>query len=168
MLKTQVKTIVFTVSLFIYLPAFSQSKTVNDCVGSNILTGTLGFLSGVATSELIDWIKEAVKHKPDLKDIIKDFEVCEMRKPMDEIKSLQDLKNLESGSYIAICYTYSPYDRQFATSQNRDFVTVDALIKKMFSGNYVLSEERLFFGNFSEIVTVLKHLEKLYKLGEEG
>lgn len=165
MLKSQTKKLILTIGLFICLPTFSESKTVNECVGSNVLTGTLAFLSGVATSELIDWIKEAIKYKPDLETIIKDFEVCEIRNPM-QIQSLKDLTNLDPNEHIATCYTYSPYHRELATNKDRNFITVDILIEKMFSGNYVLSEEKLFFGNFSNIVTILNHLEKLYNLGE--
>ena len=78
MWKSQIKKFMFIISLFICSPSFSEGKTIDECVDSNILTGTLSFLSGVATSELIDWIREAAKYKPELETIVKDFEVCEM------------------------------------------------------------------------------------------
>ena len=164
MWKSQIKKFIFIISLFICTPSFSEGKTLEECVGSNILTGTLSFLSGVATSELIDWIKEATKYKPELETIMKDFEVCEIPDHL-EIQSIQDLTNLDPERPIARCYKYDPYND---TALEEDLITPNTLIEKMFSGNYVLSDKKLFFDNFSDILTVFDHLEKLYKLGEKN
>ena len=164
MWKSQIKKIVFIMSLFISSPSFSEGKTIDECVGSNILTGTLSFLSGVATSELIDWIREAAKYTPELETIVKDFEVCEMLDSF-EIQSIQDLMNLDSNKPIARCYKYDPYNKKYATNQDQELIGPNTLVEKMFSGNYVLSDGKLFFDNFSDIFTVFDHLEKLYNLG---
>ena len=152
-------------SFLLCFSSFSNGKTIDECVGSNILTGSLGFLSGVATAELVDWLKEAVKHKPELENIIKDFEVCEMLDSF-QVKSLHDLIVLDPNRPIARCFKYDPYNKKHATSQDEELINVNTMIEKMFSGNYVLSDGKLFFDNFSDIVTVLKHLEKLYNLNQ--
>ena len=163
MYKSQIKKLIFVVSLSICTPAFSEGRTIDECVGSNVLTGTLSFLSGVAVTELIDWIREAAKYKPELETIVKDFEVCEML-DFFEIQSVQDLMDLDPKRPIARCYKYSPLHIQSATSQEVDLIDVNTLVQKMFSGNYVLSDKKLFFDNFSDIFTVFDHLKKLYNL----
>ncbi len=168
MWKSKIKKFIFITSLFICSPSFSEGKTIDECVGSNILTGTLSFLSGIAISELIDWIREATKYKPELETIVKDFEVCEMLNSL-EIQSIQDLMNLDdSNRPIARCYKYDPYNKKHATNQEEELIDSNTLIGKMFSGNYVLSDKKLFFDNFSDIFTVFNHLEKLYNLGEKN
>ena len=135
--------------------------------GSSILTGTLSFLSGVAISELIDWIREATKYKPELANIVKDFEVCEMLDSF-KIQSIQDLIILDPNRPIARCYKYDPYNKKHATNQDEDLIDSNTLIEKMFSGNYILSDRKLFFDNFSDIFTVFEHLEKLYNLNKKN
>ena len=139
----------------------SKTKTTNGHISSDLLKVAGGFASGVAVTELKNWFKEAFKYKPKLNTIIKDFEVCEMLDSI-EIKSLEDLMSLDPDRPIARCYKYDPLNKKHATNQDENLITVNDLIKKMFSGKYVLSEGKLFFDNFSDIVTVLNHFSKLY------